>query len=157
MLENSIPLPIGFEHYLTSAVFSVAPCFRAAVSHLNESGSSSLCFFRESSTRHVRSSPSPRVKTCITWAWFHVPASGQLSKQVPLLTCVMSVSISDPCPPLLLAKYHLVSCMFSSLMGLSGSQSFVPLFSKEPQRVFRYTSSLEENRLCMAFFRFQVL
>lgn len=62
-----------------------------------------------------------------------------------------------PFSPLTLATRHLVSCIFSSLISLSGSQSFLPLSSNEPQSTFRYTSSLGENRLCRALFWFQAL
>lgn len=62
-----------------------------------------------------------------------------------------------PFSPLTLATHHLVSCIFRSLISLSGSQSFLPLFSNEPQSVFRDTSSLGENRLCRALFWFQAL
>lgn len=40
----------------------------------------------------------------------------------------------------LIPSPSLVSHVFSSLISMSGSQSFVPLFSNEPQRVFRDTS-----------------
>ena len=79
---------------------------------------------------HVMSTPSLRVKPSVYKAQF-------LSKQVFLLVVSLYQFLIPFYPTTTLAAHHLVSYIFSSLISLSGSQSFLTLFSNEPQSIFR--------------------
>ena len=121
--------PIVSEYYLCLC-FPLPTGSRAASKSLNESGLFLCLFWGSLQQSHVMSTPFLRVKPSVSQAQF-------LPKQVFLLVVSLYQFLLPFHPTTTLAGHHLVNCMFSSLISLSGSQSFLTLLSNESQSVFR--------------------